>query len=642
MKIFVLTSFIFLSLLSFGQKNKIFNEKDIVKQEREHYTKSFSLEKSDVGNMYDLVYHRLNWVVDPSQYYISGNVTSYFLAKENNLIELTFDLDTSLVVDSIINNSGILFFSHDENVITITLNTGLAINQLDSLTIYYQGIPSEGIGFGSFIQDYHNDIPIIWTLSEPYGAKEWWPCKQNLVDKIDSIDIYVTTPLPNRVASNGVLVSEITEGENNIVHWKHRHPIPAYLIAISVTNYVDYSEYVHTQDGDSIEVLNYVYPEQVSYIQDQTAELIPVLEFFNDKFMLYPYADEKYGHAQFGWGGGMEHQTMSFVGGFNISLLTHELAHQWFGDYITCGSWEDIWINEGFATYLTGLMYEEFYPDIWEDYKVSQIEYITSEPDGSVLCTDTTSVWRIFNGRLSYTKGGMVLHMLRHELGDSNFFNGIKSYLHDPELANGYAKTPDLQRHLEETADTTLQEFFDDWYSGEGHPSYTIYWWQEDNGTIRLAINQSQSHESVDFFEMHLPIFLQGGDKDTLIRLHHSENAQEYILELDFDVEHLTLDPGFNIIKGQTLVLNSTLLDLNESFIIYPNPADEELYISSRKFNYISQVNIYDLTGKKMDSIIYNTATKNAYVNTSTIESGIYILKISSGNSYITHKIIIK
>ena len=153
------------------------------------------------------------------------------------------------------------------------------------------------------------------------------------------------------------------------------------------------------------------------------------------------------------WGGGMEHTTMSFMGSWSRGLIAHELAHQWFGNKITCGSWEDIWLNEGFATYLDGLVYENFDgQDVFSQWRKAVVNSVTSSPSGSTFVTDTTSVSRIFNSRLSYRKGAMILHMLRYKIGDDNFFQGVKNYLADPTLAYSYAKTEDLQRHLEATS----------------------------------------------------------------------------------------------------------------------------------------------------------------------------------------------
>ena len=117
----------------------------------------------------------------------------------------------------------------------------------------------------------HEDTPILSTLSEPYGARDWWPCKQSLIDKIDSIDIVVSSPEQYRTASNGVLISDVVTNGKRTCHWQHRHPIATYLVAIAVTNYATYSETATLDDGTNVNILNYVYPENLADAQAQTS-----------------------------------------------------------------------------------------------------------------------------------------------------------------------------------------------------------------------------------------------------------------------------------------------------------------------------------------------------------------------------------
>ncbi|MFH0866479.1 MAG: hypothetical protein V1904_09795 [Bacteroidota bacterium] len=198
------------------------------------------------GNNYDLKYHRMKWNIDPDTLFISGEVTSYFKTTQSNVTQISFDMSSVLNVDSIVYHSANISYSLTAgDVLIIYLPSSLAVDQSDSVSVFYHGVPPQGSGFGSFRKDIHDTIPIIWTLSEPFGAKEWWPCKNNLSDKVDSIDIYVTTPSQYRTSSNGLLISEMVQGMQQTAHWKHRYPIAAYLIAIAVTNYQSFSVYAH-------------------------------------------------------------------------------------------------------------------------------------------------------------------------------------------------------------------------------------------------------------------------------------------------------------------------------------------------------------------------------------------------------------
>ncbi len=585
--------------------------------------------EAPTGN-YDLKYHRLEWKVTPTKRYIEGDVTSYFVTKQPDFRSIVFELDQALTVTGVTYRGQAVDFEHTpDHLVTISLPVSLPAGQLDSVTVSYQGAPPE-TGFGSFVQDTHNGIPVLWTLSEPYGARDWWPCKQDLNDKIDSIDVFIQTQDAYQVASNGLLVSERTEGSSTYYHWRHRYPIPAYLIAIAITRYSIYSDFVPVDGGEPIEVLNYVYPESLESARQQTPRIIPIMRLFNELFGLYPFAAEKYGHAQFGFGGGMEHQTMSFMYNFSHLLQAHELAHQWFGNKVTCGSWEDIWLNEGFATYLEGLTYEYGvgnYP--WANWLQNRINYITSQPGGSVWVDDTTSVGRIFSGRLSYDKGAMLLHMLRWKLGDEAFFRGVRNYIDDPKLAFGYARTADLQQHLETAGGQDLDEFFADWLYGEGYPSYYIRWNQQD-GRVSLEVYQQTSHPSVDFFEMPIPIRMVGKEGDSTVVFDHSFSGQAFSVEMPFAVDTLLFDPDHWIISrnnrtvGDLVTATTGLPELDRSLRIWPNPAREVLNIDYSDWPSPPRaLELWDWQGR-----LLRRFSGNEPITLSSLPAGPYLLRL--------------
>ncbi len=506
-----------------------------------------------IPDNYDLKYHRFNWRVDPAVRYIQGSVTSYFVPKASGFIEVNFDLSISLTTDSVKYHGSTRPFTHSaSDVLKITLPSVIPTNTLDSIIVYYHGVPPNN-GLGSFTTSTHNSTPVMWTLSEPFGAKEWWPCKQNLNDKVDSIDVYVTTPQAYRVASIGKLISETQSGSDKIYRWQSHYPIEAYLMAFAVTNFSVYSHYLPMGAGETLEVLNYVYPENLATAQSQTPGILNVISLYDSLIIPYPFAKEKYGHCQFGWGGGMEHQTMSFVTNFSHSLIAHECAHQWFGDMVTCGSWQDIWLNEGFATYLEGLSQEFLFPANWYNWKLSKKNNITSVSSGSVLCDDTLNINRIFSSRLTYNKGAYLLHMLRWKLGDATFYQSLRNYLNDPALSFNYAKTPNLISHLEAASGQSLTTFFSQWYYKQGYPTYQVSWHRNGNDVV-VKLNQTTSHASVTFFEMPVPIRFTAAGFDTTLVFNHTFSGQVFTRTINFPATTASFDPELWLLSGNNTV----------------------------------------------------------------------------------------
>ncbi|MBN2683490.1 MAG: T9SS type A sorting domain-containing protein [Bacteroidales bacterium] len=594
------------------------------------------------GKEIDIYYHRMHWVVNPHVRYIQGEVTSYFIALENTS-NITFDLSDTLVVDSVIYNTENLSFSLESDLLTIILPSALVSGATDSVSIFYHGVPR--VGPRAFTQSYYYDHPQLWTLSEPYGSLEWWPCNHDLNDKIDSIDVYVTAPEQYLVAGNGLIENEWITDTLKTIFWKHRHPIAAYLVAFAVSDYVAFEDYISTGTNDSLYFLNYLFPEDSTEIKPLLNLTHDMLNLYSEYFIDYPFDDEKYGHAQFDWTGAMEHQTMTFMGAgaasFGYETNSHELAHQWFGNYITCGSWSDIWLNESFATYMTGWGYQFMFNGIyWKKWLGINIERITAEPDGSVYVIDTLDVARVFSSRLSYRKGAHVLHMLRWELGDSAWYTAIRNYLNDALLANGYARTQDLINHFETAADTNLTEFFNDWFYGEGYPIYQLHYIQTADNELTLTIDQTQSHSSVSFFEMHLPLKFFGEGKDTLIRVKHDFSGQVFYINPGFMIDSIQLDPDMWIITKDVIIENISQIHSSENLTVFPNPTEDFLYVKTKQPITIKKIEAFDSTGKLVGSENFNTSGQFVKIPVRSFAKGQYLLKIETNGHPFTYKFI--
>lgn len=633
---------------AFGQTCKEDELVTLAEQEAKSAFYKINYKSSGATATYDIKYHRCIWQVDPNVLYIKGAITSYFVPTVANFTSISFDMITQLKVDSIKYHGSKLTSTQGSDLLKINFPSSLPANVMDSLTIYYQGKPVSS-GFGSFNIGKHGSEPILWTMSCPSSARDWWPCKQDLNDKIDSLEVIVTTPKAYRVAGHGKLLSEITIGNNKVYHWKTIYPIATYLVAMAVTNYSAYHDYV-PMGSTQLDVLNFVYPESLASAQASTKEIVKIITLFNKLAGDYPFAKEKYGHAQFGWGGGMEHQTMSFMTNFSFSLMAHECAHQWFGDHVTCGSWQDVWLNEGFATYFEGLTVEKYTPASWKSWKTGKINNITSDPSGSVICLDTTDVNRIFNSRLTYNKGAYLVHMLRWVLGDSTFFKGVRNYQWDPKLSYGYARTLDLKTHLETASGLNLTKFFDQWFYKQGYPTYTA----EITGpccNYTLKLTQKQSHTSVTFFEMPVPIKFYSKSGDTTLVFNHTSSGQLFNIALGRQVDSIKIDPELwilsakNTVKYVNMVVSANELDQwNNDIRLSPNPVNNTTLLTienGNTFNPITKVEFMDLLGNLIKTnISLHKSSDKITVDISSLKPGMYFVYLSTDKYKISKKLV--
>jgi aminopeptidase N len=594
------------------------------------------------SNNFDVKYYRCEWEADPAVRSIKGKVTVYFtITASSNSISL--DLMSALTTDSVKQRNVLLHFQHVNNVLQINFANTLASGSLDSVSIFYNGIPAT-TGFGSFIQTTHAGVPIIWTLSEPYGSRDWWPCKNGLDDKADSIDVYIIHLSQYKAASNGLLQSETSSGLNTTTHWKHRYPIASYLICFAVTNYSVFNNSVPL-GNITLPMQTYCYPENLALFQTNTPLVLNTIQFYNNTFGEYPFIKEKYGHVQFGWGGGMEHQTSTFIVTPDEGLMAHELGHQWFGDKITCASWQDTWLNEGFATYLSSMYMEQKYPASIINNRKAEIANITSVAGGSVWVDDTTNVNRIFNSRLTYLKGSHLLYMLRWILGDSVFLNGLRQYQKDTKIIYGFAKTDDLKRNLENVSGKDLTYFFTEWFYGQGYPSYNVQWSQLGSAYVKIKMDQTTSHSSVPFFELPVALKFKNATQEKTIVVDNKTNGEIFFKNIGFVADTVLVDPDYWLITKNNItqkIIDNT--GPQNSIQVFPNPVQDKLFVYLKNYASLS-ANIYLCNNG--GQILYRkilavNGSEFIEISCDNLPKGIYYLKAGSGNDVIFVKKIVK
>ena len=640
MKKIYLLFFVFVVTFSFGQTN---NEIDThVKNEISRYQKMLATTRNVNPNTlnYDLRYQRLELTLNPaSSANITGKVTSHFIPNQD-MNSIYFDFNDALTVSEVkYHGSNISFSQLTSNEIKIDFPSTLFNNVLDSLSISYSGTPVIENIIDSYSRHRLNkstntSVPyVIYTLSEPYGAKDWFPTKQSLNDKIEKVRIEVTTPTGIYVAANGKLISETAiSGTQLKTIWQTNYAIPAYLIAIGVTSY---NKYTDTIGNPPFPYINYIYPSNSGLTLTNINKVKPIMELFETYFGPYPYRDEKYGHMEFDFGGGMEHPTMSSMGTNTLSVYAHELGHQWFGDKTTCKTWNDAWINEGFARFTEHLYNEKITnagnKTAFISYLQSIINNITSSNGGSVYVPESgLESFRIFDSRLSYDKGSYLLVMLKWMVGDDAFYQAIRNYSN--QYAYNYATGMDFKSSFEASTGKDFTEFFNDWYFGEGYPIYNIKWKQNPDQSITFKVSQTRSTTSAPaFFEMLLPIKVTGTSGQTAeLVLNNTTNDQLFTLPLSFDVSSVSFNYENQILtKNPTITNDTTFLTTSDykeiPLKMYPNPTQSEIRFSgvTKKQNF----EIYSLDGKLMLKGVYEPG---ASINISKFKTGDYIIKINN------------
>lgn len=505
-------------------------------------------------NNIDVTFYHITLDVNTTAKTIAGNTYIELKPVVNNLSQLRLNLHTSMVV-SAMGEDATSWSRSGSNVLNVTLNRPYNIGETVRLRIHYSGTPVIATGtIKGFRFDTHSTtVPSVTTLSTPYLAHYWFPCKDGPYDKADSIKVDITVPdqsyqgYPLMGVSNGMLYDTIIDGGKRTYRWQHNYPIVPYYVTISVSNYRVFGEQ-YNRNGHNFPLTYYVFPNNYNTAVT-TFSGVPVLfDAFIHYFGDYPFKSETYGMTQIAHYWFIENQTNSVMGSVAPSvwwLVVHELGHMWFGNSITNRPWNHIWLNEGFATYSEAL-YEEYVNGkaayhTWmramgDRWNYSQTLYLADDSNpGQVFVT------------YYYQKGAWLLHMLRYYLGEELFFDIIKSYAQDPQFKYKYVDTETFRAYVEALSGKDLYNFFDQWVYDISYPDYEFnYDYDAATGINSVTVKQTQGPNYNDrpIYDMYLPLrFSFAGGVVVEEKVFNNQMTQTYHFEHGQEAWNLQIDP---------------------------------------------------------------------------------------------------
>ncbi|MBC8185075.1 T9SS type A sorting domain-containing protein [candidate division KSB1 bacterium] len=505
---------------------------------------------------FDVIYYEIDILVDPPSQVIDGSVHVQALALIDGLNQLTLDLQNNMMVSNVTGNAA--GFTHANNLVIIDLDRPYNQEEMISITVFYNGVPAEVGSFDPMTFFYSVSGVTVSSESCPFYARYWWPCKDRPDDKPQTMDIKITVPSNLTVASNGALVNvENNDDASKTFHWEVRNPIATYLVAFSASNYqIIRDEYINTRQ-DTLTIMSFAFQEDYNDALidfDNIKDMIRILESYYGE---YPYMNEKYGIAEYmGYWGGMEYQTLTCVKPYSITgthayddLFVHELAHQWWGDCVSPKDFHHTWISEGFAVFSEALYFGHLEgQEKYNDYMNNENSALNIK--GRMYRDNVTDPDEVY-GRIVYNKGAWVLHMLRHVVGEDNFWSGLFEYFDRHKYSS--AATEDLQHAFETVTGDSLGWFFHQWVYEQNYPVYA-YGWQEEpitgNYVIKVFIDQVQTETPL--FKMPVDLTLVSENRDTTITVMVEDSSQSFIFAPDDLLTDVIIDKNNWILKEAT------------------------------------------------------------------------------------------
>jgi aminopeptidase N len=591
----------------------------------------------------DITHYDLDLEVDIDSPWIEGTATVFATILEPDVSSIMLDFKSYYSI--LVIGGDAVGYSSEEDALTIDLDRQYQLGESIEVSITYSGIPQlENEIKGLRYETHNGNQPIIVTLSTPFLAHTWYPCKDGPSDKADSVFVSIavkdTIIQGNavRAVSNGTLAGVETLEQKKVYHWEHRYPIVPYYVMFAVSNFAEFT-LDYSNETQNFPIVYSVFQESLDDIQFWQSDLPIVMDLFVDLFGDYPFADEKYGMTQLGFYGGIENQTNSIVGNmvgsgwFNVSV--HELAHMWFADALTCSSWNHGWLNEGFATYSEALWAEE--TGGFENYLSTMLnkQYFG---EGTVYLENTNDPFQVFVS-IIYQKGAWVLHMLRGELGDEVFFEAIKAYFESYGTSYGHATTEDFQAVCELVSEKDLDPFFHQWIYEEYYPKYAYNFVQDDED-VYLTIHQEQEEQGwFTPFQMTIPVEIsyEDGSREVVF-LDNMLTFQSYVISTTQEVSGVALDPDHWILREVRLDTDLPVANLKQSLnsqyrIVQPVRDVIEIMGPS---DLTLELEVYDLRGRMVMKV------SGSILEISEIAPGIYHLVGTTKNGKVLSTKILK
>ncbi len=449
----------------------------------------------------NILKYYLNINLFPEQQLLQGDVTITGVVLDKTIKQIDLNFYDNMKISLLTLNGE--KSSYEEKGTRLSIPYFNTTSDTFNIRVVYEGTPKR-VGFSSFVFGEINGMSCTYNLNEPNYASTWFPCNDIPSDKA-LLDIKITNDSSEVSASNGLLMGVTTNGSRRTYHWKSNYPISTYLICLFSSNYKTFSQkYISQNKQDTMSIDYYVFPNQLEAAKIDFQDHPDMINFFAKTFGEYPFIKEKYGVAEFLWQlGAMETQTLTgigsnFIGGNKLfdDVYAHELSHHWWGDAVGPETWKDIWLNEGFASYC-----EALYKEHIGGFNALRAAMLSKYRDNFY---GTLYNPKDLFGKTVYEKGAWVLHMLRHEVGDSTFFKILRTYYQTYKYKN--ASTKDFENICKKVSGKDLEQFFNQWvFDGSGILNVN-YSWETDKNNLTLNLAQTQTGYNVYQFPLDIKI----------------------------------------------------------------------------------------------------------------------------------------